>query len=94
MKKKIFKYVFDERRPHIAMPAGSKIVSVGKQHGHIVIWAEVWPDEKLVQRRIVAVVTGAEVPDDPDRIHLGTIGFNNDNFILHLYELPGEAIHG
>jgi hypothetical protein len=89
MNKVIYKYVMHpySSMTNILMPIDAQIISVAKQHSAISIWVECDID-KLVNkgyRVIMIVLTGEIVPEEAETF-LGTIQFQDSNYVAHVYD--------
>ena len=86
--KKIWKYVLKSGDAFVNMPRGSKILSVGTQMGHVVIYALVNtdPNEIKVARYIMITPTGAVPSMEEFRIEfIGTVFLNNAELVFHVF---------
>ena len=87
--KSIFKYVlgadvlFDGKT--INMPETAVLLSIQRQNGTIVLWAEVdtSPDVKIVPRSYIGCLTGYEPP--AGKAYLATVQLDNGSFVVHIY---------
>ena len=83
----IWKYVLNMvGTTKIQMPIGALFLSVGNQHETLTLW--VLHDKSSVHetRRIQTVMTGEEVNLSTNDSFLGTVPFDNGNFIVHVFE--------
>lgn len=82
--KLIFKYLLPEPVSTLRMPEGANILTVAHQPGQgIVLWAEVDPDQRGVNRVIEAENTGALVPKGK---YIGTCS-SAGGTVWHVYDL-------
>ena len=83
MKKTIYKYSLS-RKPEqvIKMPHSSNVLCVKLQDGSPRIWAEVVPENSLVERTFILVETGEHY--DFVGKYIGTVVLNT--VVLHLFE--------
>ena len=87
--KSIFKYVlgadvlFDGKT--VDMPETAVLLSIQRQDGTIVLWAEVdtSPDVKIVPRSYIGCLTGYEPP--AGKVYLATVQLDNGSFVVHIY---------
>lgn len=69
------------------LPVGTTVLTAQAQGNSPMIWAEVDPDErKLERRRFLILNTGAEIPSRPLK-YLNTIQLNEGRLIFHIYEV-------
>lgn len=82
--KKVFKYSLPvEDGPHtLTVPEYCAPVHVAMQHNRITIWAEVFPDNPMVERVFFVHGTGHSINADHD--HVGTV--LDGSFVWHVYE--------
>lgn len=89
-------FELDAMDPWVHMPENSVPVACGVEDGAIVVWAEVDPAAKLIERRIVTVDTrGARVPDTKFSRHLGTVTVDErpaggQRTVIHVYDTGDE----
>ncbi len=85
---KIYKYPLElADRGVVAMPAGSKILTVQTQHNVICLWAEVEPDGVPEQRTFAVIGTGhADIPP-ANRDYIGTVQQFDGSLVWHVYEV-------
>jgi hypothetical protein len=87
----------------LRMPKGAKVLSVGVQERflngqpvpaweEIVMWAEVNPDAELTKRFFLAVNTGDEYADEPNRF-IGTVT-TRGGIVWHVFELLNRGQGG
>lgn len=69
----------------LEMPSGATIRSVQTQANRIVVWAEVYPDQKPEKRRLFMIATGKPMPDEA-RKFITTVQLNGGALIFHFYE--------
>jgi hypothetical protein len=71
------------------MPEHAQLLHVGAQNRRLVVWALCAPEAELVERRLLIVGTGHDVPELPGdhwREHVGTaIGVEGD-LVIHVFE--------
>lgn len=83
--RKIYKYaisVTDEQV--IAIPDGSRILTVQRQRDHVFIWIEIDPEEKQMRTlQVYTVATGASFSGRG--IYLGTYQLFGGDLIYHVY---------
>lgn len=75
------------------MPQGARILSVQTQRGEPVLWAWVYPEEPLVERRFFLVGTGHPMSDDISLFSLfyvGTFQVAAGSLVFHLFEVLDE----
>ena len=86
--KKIWKYIIKHDDTFVNMPRGSKILSVGVQEGHIVMYALVNPDPNEIKvDRYIMVVTTDEGPDMEEfrSEFIGTVFLYNSTLVFHVF---------
>ncbi len=84
--KTIWKFAIKSGGLNIYMlPAGAKIISVCLQENGPQFWAEVEEKAPLTTRKLVAVPTGGDVPENG--AYLGTIHGIDGWMVFHLYEV-------
>jgi hypothetical protein len=85
---KIFKYKLDTSgEQEITMPAFSKILCVKNQHNVPCLWAMIDTDSRLVKRKIITFLTGADIEFNNQKYeYIGTYLMNNGSFVGHVYE--------
>ena len=75
--------------PTVVLPKGARILSVGEQGGVPMLWAIVEDTAPLVERRLLAIWTGMDLPNsDPGR-YIGTI-HSAGGLVTHYFDL-GET---
>lgn len=87
--KTIWKFqLLNEKRVHISVPVGTRILSAGYQAGHVCVWGIVDSTAPTLEAREIAVVwTGGDAPSEPFNF-LGTIVLGADEgFVLHVFEI-------
>lgn len=86
--KRIYKYPFQNRRvADIYLPVGAQVLTVQEQHGDLVLWALVEPDNDVEKRSFVTVLTGVESFNWPDPTYLATIQSEGGTFVRHVFEV-------
>lgn len=85
--KRIYKYTIAKAdRSSIAMPEDAYVRSVQVQHGDICLWAEVNPNARLVDRSVLVVGTGHDLPSDVDfYAYIGTVQLHGGSLVFHVY---------
>ena len=86
MAKTVWKFPLElERLTTVAMPAGARIISVGRQKAGVpTIWAEVDSEETAKEIRVFLIVgTGHPLPEI-DLAFVGTVF--DEPFVWHIYE--------
>ena len=86
--KKVWKYALKFGNEFVNMPRGSKILSVGVQGGHIVIYALVNPDpnEVEVARYVMVTPTGVGPSMEEFRTEfIGTVFLSNTELVFHVF---------
>lgn len=84
MAKLIYKYELPTHGP-LALPRGAKVLSVGTQNGTPHLWAEVDPDEHVIEgRTFVPVPTGGGVYEGLEFI--GSCHGVEGWMVFHIYE--------
>ena len=75
-------------RQSVGLPKGATILSVGNQHGSLVMWALVdFPDSIGHESRIIRVVGTGHMRDDLNSLKfIGTVQFENGQLIFHVFE--------
>lgn len=66
-------------------------LSLQVQDGTPVLWAIVNPESLRVQRSILVVGTGWDIPEDRTIVHLGTYQTNHGQFVWHVFDCPMRA---
>lgn len=77
----------DDQEHVIALPGAGRVVHVGEQDGHVVVWVEVTEGGGLggTTLRLRVFGTGHPIPDVPDPYrHVGTAFVGP--FVRHVYE--------
>ena len=74
----------------VAMPRGAEVISVAEQGGQLVLWAAVCPDNEFEIRTFVVAMTGIDLPEGRDRVHVGTVLLHDGRLVLHVLELSAE----
>jgi len=79
----------------IEMPHGSgTALSVQYQHGRLVLWAIVDPDEKRMVRRTFQLFgTGQELPENWNH-YIGTVQQYGGHSVLHVFQLTDYLSEG
>lgn len=85
--KSVYKYPI----PHhgfVAMPAGSKILSLHTQHNLVCVWALVDPSKEIVARRFRIAGTGMPLDDSlvGDLAFVGTALLDAGHTVVHVFE--------
>jgi hypothetical protein len=84
--KKIYKYTMeadDTATPFVTMPIDAVVLTTGVQDGNFVAWAEVNPDEKILQIYHFCIVhTGGSIPNSS--VYINTI--LDRQFVWHVYQ--------
>jgi hypothetical protein len=70
------------------MPEGAEIISVGNQREKLVVWAAVEHGCKKVGPRTIKCVLTGQATGLSGYIFLGTVLFDNGNFVVHCFEYP------
>ena len=84
---KVYKYNLDHRMNKISMPPGAELLSVGDQHGRMVLWAKVDDTADSVEyRRVFVAGTGHELPGSCGKF-IGAIMTGGGNFVWHVFEV-------
>ena len=86
--KKIWKYIIKYDDTFVNMPRGSKILSVGTQEGHMVMYALVNPDPNEIKvDRYVMVVPTDEGPymEEFRSEFIGTVFLYNSKLVFHVF---------
>jgi hypothetical protein len=73
----------------IEFPRSAQILSVDVQHGDVVLWAAVTPeDDARVPRRFAIVPTGGTIPNGGlSPRFLGTVLMENGTYVWHVFAL-------
>lgn len=73
----------------IELPASAEVLSVDVQHGDVVLWASVNPDDQFkTSRRFAIVPTGGTVPNGGlSPRFLGTVLMHEGAFVWHVFAL-------
>ncbi|MBX0320114.1 hypothetical protein K2Q31_15845 [Alkalihalobacillus clausii] len=59
---------------------------MGNQRGILVLWAAVDTDAKEKEQHLITLVTtGSALPDIQNADFLGTVLFNYDSYVVHLF---------
>ena len=81
----IYKYQIDlAPRTDIEMPYGAKILTVGRQDGKLMLWAEIDANNLMAKRIIWLIGTGWSAACSEHCPYIGTI-FDGD-FVWHIYD--------
>ena len=71
----------------ITLPKGSKILSVGEQHGNIRLWALVDTTEpEAEQHTIIVHGTGHNANDVEGATFIGTVFLADGSLVFHVFE--------
>ena len=70
----------------LALPLGSKILSVLNQKETLVLYARVTNEEDMEFHDISVANTGDFIPEHA--IHVGTVSFENGSIIKHVFRYP------
>ena len=73
----------------LSLPKGSEVLSVAEQFGDVNMWFLVDPNAEKETRRFTLHGTGHDVHDNVK--FLGTVCLMEGNFILHAFEIVGDA---
>lgn len=74
------------------LPSDFRFLDLQVQQGAPVVWADVWPQATLIERRFQWVQTGQTAPEQAE--YLGTVQLESllQSLVLHLYGfLPWPA---
>ncbi len=73
----------------LELPVGAEILSVEEQHGHIMVWALVDPEQHKELHRIEIIGTGEDIMTDEKftRKHLGTVQLAMGTLVFHVFKL-------
>jgi hypothetical protein len=83
----IWKFKLDPTKNWIEMPHGSRILYATEQYGDGVLYAQVYPDNALILRKITIVGTG--MPFDPGASEpAGLIKLANGSLMFHVFVWP------
>ncbi len=88
--KTIHKIVIDPRTTIYPLPKNSNIIYAGGQRDDICVWYECDTDEKeRIPKTLHVFGTGHKIPEltEGEYKYLGTATLQNDNLILHIYEV-------
>lgn len=70
----------------VSMPKGARVLSVQNQGGAMVLWALVNPSAPEAERTFYSAMTGE--PFDAEKLEfIGTVQFNNGEFVAHVFEV-------
>ncbi len=83
--KTIWKYAINPKT-EVAMPGGSRLLSVQVQDNQPQLWALVDPERAKVKRNFVSFATG-EPFDDTGLTYVGTFQINGGGLVFHLFEV-------
>ena len=90
MSNQIYKFVLKQGSnldsKTINVPFGSKVLHVGAQGVNLCVWIEITPTELREDMHFVVAVTGEYLPANPMK-YIGTVGFNDYAYVLHVYKL-------
>lgn len=87
MKQQIWKYeIATTDWQHIEMPKNAKILCVQIQNRMPCIWAMGDTEEELINRKIVVIGTGHDVPDYEELIYIGTYQLDDGRLVFHVFE--------
>ncbi len=81
--KEIWKFQLDGTH-ELDMPEEAKILTVGNQHHHITLWAEVDPGAVPETRRFRVYGTGHPFEASESLVYLGTV--QEPPFVWHVFE--------
>ncbi len=80
---------------YIRMPDGALILKIAVQHGQTCLWAEVDPENPMVDRKFFVAGTGHPLDPSPQRRHLETLLIGQ--FVWHVFEIdylsPPTPLH-
>jgi hypothetical protein len=84
MSRLIYKFVFTPLTHSIQVPEGAVPLTAREQRGQLVLWAEVDPGARYIDREIMVVGTGHPLPP-VDFVYLDTILRLDGDLVLHVY---------
>lgn len=84
---RIYKYPIEATdRQTIKMPAAARPLCVQVQHDQICIWAEVKPEARELERAVLVIGTGHEMPADAGAFtYLGTVQLLRGGLVFHVF---------
>lgn len=87
MSRTILKYVIDMHasKTNVVVPLHAELLSVGNQHGQLVLWVLANIDHPTTQRTVHLSLTGQEHCEDAGRF-LGTVLFAEGAYVVHVFE--------
>lgn len=71
----------------IEMPLGAEILSFQSQNDVMNIWAAVWPNSSLEERKFSTIGTGHDIDMVLVKKFIGTTQIMNGKFVWHLFEM-------
>lgn len=85
--KSIFKYVLLIKETQlVTLPKNAQVLSVANQRGNLVLWAAVNTQVKETEQHLITIgTTGNPLPDIRKANFLGTVLFDNDTFVAHVF---------
>jgi len=69
----------------LKMPWDSRVVHVGLQNNAPMIWAEVDPNQAVIEHLFAIRATGVQYGEDDSLRYLGTISFAGVDRVAHLF---------
>lgn len=89
---RIFKYELHGRgTTTVNIPKGARVLSVANQDEALMLWAAVTPSNPTEPRTFLVALTGQEIAVTPSFPFLGTVLFDNGNFVVHVFEVTKET---
>jgi hypothetical protein len=72
----------------LELPLGARVLSVQNQRGVLALWFEFEPGQKRRTERVFKVVeTGERFDASVNSVYLGTVQFDEGNYVVHVYEV-------
>lgn len=71
----------------VQMPEGAEVLSVHVQLGEVQVWALVDTAASPTARRFEMYATGQPIPHGPDGTFVGTVMFQDGQYVFHVYEV-------
>jgi len=71
----------------IEMPLQAQILSFQAQYDVLNLWAAVWPNSSLEERKFSIIGTGHDIDMDYVKKFIGTVQVMSGKFVWHLFEM-------
>jgi hypothetical protein len=71
----------------IQMPLGAEILTFQSQYDVPTLWAAVWKNSSIEDRKFSIIGTGHEIDMDMVKKFIGTIQMMKGNLVWHLFEI-------